>query len=265
MGNIGPVVRDALRARGLSVELTDFPQNTFRDEPGYRRELRKILAQCTPRCIMPIGNQRALARMAGELPEGVMTPADSDEKLALLDDKVRCSALATALGIPQPAIFKDADDVRAFPVIFKRALSFGGSGVYKPGSREALQRLMDHEPGGRFLIEELVDGDDYSVDIVRWNGVMRSGCYKALSQRGHGPSVERECVSFPELAGMASKILEYVDYNGVCGMDFRVDSNGNAYFLECNPRFTGGIETQINNGFDIPYILYKYMCYNNIN
>ncbi len=48
-------------------------------------------------------------------------------------------------------------------------------------------------------------------------------------------------------------MVETIDYEGVCGMDFRRDSQGNWYFLECNPRFTGGIDTQIAAGFDIPY------------
>ena len=262
MGNIGPVVRDDFVSHGLSVRLVDFPQNTLRDEPGYRRELRKVLERCQAGCLMPIGSQLALAGMRAELPADLAVPVENVGKLALLDDKVRCSELAAYLGIPQPVIYRDADDVRTFPVIFKRASSFGGSGVYRPRSREALQRLMAHEPGGRFLIEELIDGDDYSVDVVRWHGYTRFGCYKTLSQRGHGPSVERMCVSFPKLGELALRILEYLDYNGVCGMDFRVDCDGNLFFLECNPRFTGGIETQIENGFDIPYILYQ--CIYNI-
>lgn len=263
MGNIGPVVRDALASHGLSVRLVDFPQNTLRDEAGYRRELRKVLEQCRVRCIMPIGDQRALAGMRSELPADVAVPVEDVEKLALLDDKVRCSELAGKLGIPQPVIYRNIDDVRTFPVIFKRASSFGGSGVYRPGSCEALQKLMVHEPGRRFLIEELIDGDDYSIDVVRWYGVTRMGCYRTLSQRGHGPSVERMCVSYPQLGELALRILEHIDYNGVCGLDFRVDRDGNPFFLECNPRFTGGIETQIEYGFDIPYILYQCI-YNNI-
>lgn len=252
MGLTGPVVRDAIAGRGLDVRLAGFPQNTFRDEPGYRRELLKSVASCRPRMILPIGCQLALARLKGSLPPDIVIPVDTAEKIAMLDSKVECSRLAAELGIRQPRMFTGADDVSDYPVIFKREKSFGGSGVYRPKSREALQSLMEHEPGNRYLIEELIDGDDYSVDAFRWDGIFQAGCYKSLSNRGQGPATARQSVSFPELCQISSTILDHIDYHGVCGMDFRVDKAGGIFFLECNPRFTGGIATQLEAGLDIP-------------
>ena len=261
MGQVGPIVRDALAAHGLNVALTEFPQNTFRDEPGYRRELLKAIDGLRPGMIIPIGSQRALSRFRKELPQDIVVPVDADRKIELLDSKVMCSRLAGELGIRQPRIYAGTDEITHFPVIFKRDRSFGGSGVYKPGSREALERLMAAEPGSKYLVEEYVEGTDYSVDLFRWGSVLHAGCYKSLGSRGQGPAAMRESVVFPELCEISRRIVEHIDYNGVCGVDFRVNERNEVFFLECNPRFTGGIATQLAAGLDLPYYFIEN-CYN---
>lgn len=253
MGNIGPTVERSLRAHGFTVRRVDFAQNTLRDEPGYRRELLKAIAQFQPQIIVPIGNQTAMARLKPSLSQ--IVPVADAATVELLDSKVRCSRLAAELAVRQPRMFASALEVDVFPVIFKRDRSFAGSGVLRPRSREALQRLIGREPDCPYLIEELVEGMDYSVDAVRCKGFFRAACYRSLSNRGQGPSTQRESVVRDDLTEIARIILEKVDYQGVCGMDFRVGKDGQAYFLECNPRFTGGIELQISSGFDIPYLL----------
>lgn len=253
MGNIGAVVERDLAAHGYRVHCVGFAQNTLRDEPGYRRELMKAIAEFSPRMIVPIGCQIAIARMA--FPSDITVPVSCAATIELLDSKVRCSGLARQLGIRQPRMFSSDQEVDAFPCIFKRDRSFGGSGVMRPRSREALRKLVEHEPQNPYLIEELIDGTDYSVDAVRCGAFFQAACYRSLSNRGQGPSTQREHVRRDDLCTIARRLLDHVDYQGVCGMDFRVSADGTAYFLECNPRFTGGLETQIAAGFDIPYLL----------
>ena len=260
MGDIAGTVATSLRNRGLEVLEVGFPQNTFRDEFGYARGLRKAVASFSPDVIMPVGDVLAASRMKKELPEGTVMPVDTPEKIALLNSKVDSSALASSLGIPQPEIYRDADSAAGREIIFKRDKSFGGSGVYRPRTKEALVNLMNHEPGGRFLIEEYVEGYDFSIDAVRWNDFWHVACYKSLRNHGgQGPSILRESAGMPVLEKYARKILDKLDFQGVCGMDFRIDADGNVYFLECNPRFTGGLATQVEAGFDIPWMLWK--CY----
>lgn len=259
MGSIGQVVERQLTAHGYTVQLVDFPQNTFKDEKGYRRELTKAIRACSPRMVIPVGNQIAISRMKPMLPPEIAVPVADAATVELLDSKLGCSSVAHELGILQPRMYASVSEVETFPVIFKRDRSFGGSGVYRPESREALQRLADHEPQNPYLIEEFIEGTDFSVDAVRCGDFFQSGCYRSLSIRGgQGPSVERETVQREDLCHIARRILDHVDYNGVCGMDFRVSGGGKAYFLECNPRLTGGIETQISAGFDIPQLLLKH-------
>lgn len=278
MGNIGPEVRESLAAHGLDVRIMDFPQNVQRDGFGYRRLLTKTVAACRPDMIMPIGNPLTLAEIAeeaaaGESPrnfpgiwDGIVFAVEKSDKVRMLDGKVSCSALAARLGIKQPKIYSSPEETGDRQVVFKRDVSFGGQGVHLPWNRKSLDNLIAHQsPGEPYLIEDFIKGDDFSVDVVRFPGFIMCGCYKVIehhpaaggADRGSMcPSTGREICQFPEIEQMALCMLQELDYNGVCGMDFRVDADGIPYFLESNPRFTGGVKSQIEAGFDIPYLLY---------
>ena len=259
MGDIAVTVRSSLESHGMTVMEMPFPQNTLRDECGYVRELRKDLSLYRPRIVIPIGDMTALSRFKSVTPDiACRIPVDSPAKIGMLGSKVQSSRLASAAGVRQPRFFDSACDVMTYPVVFKRDVSFGGTGVRMPSSRKALEQLIDHEHGGLYLIEEFVHGDNYSVDVFRAGPAFEFSCYRSVSNRGikgSGPSTERETVDFPLLGEYARKMLDRIDYCGICGMDFIVDESGQPFFLECNPRFTGGLATQIAAGFDLPYML----------
>lgn len=259
MGDISPVVRASLELHGLRVESAEFRQNIFRDEWGYRRALQKAVDALRPSVIFPIGNPLALSRFKSSLPAGVKAAVEDEEKITILDRKVPFSCLMSELGIRQPRFYATPEEAEGSDVIFKRDISFGGHGVHRPWNVEALKNLIAHQsPGEPYLIEDYVDGEDWSVDAVRFGDDFHASAYKSLNAKGNGPSLKREVHDFPALTAIARKILDHMDYYGTCGFDFRVDAAGNPYILEANPRFTGGISTQLDSGFDIPFLLWEH-------
>lgn len=258
MGEIADVAKRSLEAHGLVVEVMEFPQNVFHDEFGYCRKLMKSIASLSPAVIMPIGCPLALSRYKPKVPDGIKVAVEDEEKIRILDSKVASSRLASELGILQPHFYDSPDDIGESQVVFKRDVSFGGQGVHLPWNKKSLENLIAHQRVGEpYLIEDFIEGEDYSIDCIRWHGEFVYGCYHVLSQHGRGPSTGRETCEVPELAESARKILDSLDYNGVCGMDFRKGLDGRFYFLECNPRFTGGLQTQIDAGLNLPWLLYK--------
>lgn len=296
MADIAHTVAENLRRNGLSVASVAFPQNIFRDYSGYRRELLKAIDRHSPNMVIPVGDNLALARIKSELPEDVIVATDTEENITILNSKARTYRLAESLGIPQPRLLNISDipsSLSSFPdnntknasgpgqVIFKRDISFGGSGIHKPKSRKSLDNLIAHESGRPYLIEEFIEGTDLSVDCLRVGDYFRAVCYESLSREyTQGPAVTRRIIDCPSAARYAALLLEHINYQGVCGMDFRKatsptqtygcrddsryasfteTADSAIYFLECNARFTGGLSTQIANGFEIPYLLYQLM------
>jgi Carbamoylphosphate synthase large subunit (split gene in MJ) len=256
-GRTGDAVVASLRAHGLEVAVMDSSDVT-NDEPGFIRHLKAFAAECRPRMIMPIFKAKEVARHRSELPAGTLIPVARAEILERLDDKCLASELAASLGIPQPRLYSDSeyDCIPRYPVVFKRNQGLSGSGVYFPRSREALEKLARSAAGRPHLVCDFLEGFDVSVDAVRMEGYFHAECYKVLEPKGKGISTLRESIVCPEIVKHLERMLEATEYEGVCGADFRL-SGGKAYFLECNPRFCGGMTTQIAAGFDIPFILWQ--------
>lgn len=285
MGEIGRQVQEILCSHGLEVSAAPFPQNVFRDEPGYRRGLFNAIVRYRPRIVFPIGDALAMARFkrllnnseplsailgshkiteeAENAVRNVTIAVESEEKIRLLGSKVQSYILAESLSIPQPERYENIGDI-SFDgqIVFKRDISFGGHGVHLPKTKEALENLIGHQsPGEPYLIEEFIEGEDYSLDIVRTGTGMESSGYLCHKPKGNGPAITRSILpegdaALAKMRQSAEAILTRLDYRGVCGMDFRADAQGNVLLLECNPRFTGGIADQAAAGFDIPYLLY---------
>lgn len=252
MGDIGPAVRDSLLDCGYDVALVDFPQNICRDAAGYRRELLKAAELYHPEAILPIGDSLNASRLKSEIPQIIV---GNEDKISLLSSKVRLYEFAQKLGITLPERYLNPDDCPADKrVVFKRDISFGGHGVHIPLSKSALLNLIAHQsPGEPYLIEDYIEGDEISVDVIRCAGEVLISSYRCLreSVSSTAPASRREITVCPEAERQAAFILDALDYTGVCGFDFIV-SGESAYLLEANPRFTGGVAAQIEAGFNIP-------------
>lgn len=267
MDRIGQTVQECLAQHGINAVLVDFPQCLYRDEPGYRRELGRVVDSLHPDVIIPVGHALAMAGMARDLRQcGIRVIVERPEVIRLLDSKVAFSRLASELGIPQPRLYASPDNVdfggvgpgSGPRVVFKRDVSYAGHGVKLPATRAALDNLISHQsPGEPYLIEEYIEGEDYSVDAIRGrDGSFVCGSYRILASRcDRGPSTQREGVSCPAIETYARLVMEHLDYHGLCGFDFRLSRDGHPFILEANPRFTGGLSTQIASGFDIPFLL----------
>ena len=272
-GHVGYQVMRSLARHGLRVCICDtsdsgmsfvsrYAADSFvcpdpvRDSPGYVRRIAAEAASRGVRAVLPIFHPEVLSRARKMLPDGVILLAETPDKIAVLDDKVKASALAASLGIRQPRIYEDLSEIGSWPVVFKRAEGLAGSGVYFPKNRKALDNLMRTAKSS--LVMEYIDGYDCSVDALRWGGKFVAGAYRVKEPQGKGFSIVRESLDAQELLRVSKLLLESIDYNGLCGIDFRISyDSGVAYFLECNPRFSGGVGAQLVSGFDLPWLLWS--------
>lgn len=239
----------------------------FTEEEAFIRVLKEKVTELKPRVLMPTHDESVvIMRHREEFPKELVIPYESEEMLLNLANKAWATKMAKEAGCPIPKVYKSVEEVESYPVVFKTVIGNSAKGVYFPKSKDELLALMQESHGNVFsknsemLLQEWIGGTDYSVDCVRWDGFWKSSVYHALVTKtdGGGTTTQREIVAAPELEKYAKLLLDAVDFHGVCGLDFRHDSEtGKSAFIEVNARFTGGLATPVAAGFNIPWAVYK--------
>lgn len=233
----------------------------FKEEDAFIKALKEKIAELKPKVLMPTHDESVvIMRHRSEFPTELIIPYENEAKLLMLANKAESTEIARKAGVSVPEVYQSADEVKRYPVVFKTVIGNSAKGVYFPKCKEELLKLMEVHKNEETLLQEWIGGTDYSVDCVRWDGFFKTSVYHALVTKtdGGGTTTQREIVDMPQLEAEAIKLMDAVDFHGVCGLDFRYDPENNRIaYIETNARFTGGLATPVAAGFDIPWIVYK--------
>lgn len=234
--------------------------NPFTDENAFIKDITGAIKRFRPKIVMPTHDEAfVLARHIKEMPSDVIFAMPSYDMMMKLSDKLSATHIAQEAKVPTPYIIESLDGIK-YPIVIKLKISNSAKGVFLAKDKEEATKIISNYKPSDYLVESYVQGQDYSVDCVRWDGFFKCACYKALVTKtnGGGTTTQRVIVKQPTLEKYAKMLLDYVDYCGVCGIDFKVnEQTGEVAFIEVNTRFTGGLATPMTAGFDIPYILYS--------
>ena len=233
----------------------------FTEEEAFIKMLAKKISELRPKVLMPTHDESVvIMRHRDKFPKELIIPYENADKLLLLANKATSTELARRSGVSVPEVYYSIGEVRNYPVVFKTVIGNSAKGVYFPKSKVELLRLIEEHKNEDTLLQEWIGGTDYSVDCVRWDGFCKMSVYHALVTKtdGGGTTTQREIVDMPLLEAEAKKLMDAVDFHGVCGMDFRYDPvTKRTAYIETNARFTGGLATPVAAGFDIPWVVYK--------
>lgn len=275
---VGYTILKSLHRRGLKVWAADTSKKNicsmskyctgsftypdpFKEEEAFINVLKEKITELQPKVLMPTHDESVvIMRHRDEFPKDLIIPYESADKLLMLANKAESTEEARKAGVAVPEVYNSAEEVKCYPVVFKTVIGNSAKGVYFPKNKEELLKLMEEHKNEDTLLQEWIGGTDYSVDCVRWDGFCKMSVYHALVTKtdGGGTTTQREIVDMPQLEAEAKKLMDAVDFRGVCGMDFRYDPKINKIaYIETNARFTGGLATPVAAGFDIPWVIYK--------
>lgn len=275
---VGYNILRSLSAHGLKVWVSDTSRRNicslskfcagsfvypdpFTEEEAFVECLLTKVVELNPKVLLPTHDESVvIMRHRDRFPKELIIPYEGERLLLDLANKAKATEMARMAGVPVPQVYESVDEVKDYPIVFKTVIGNSAKGVYFPKSKDVLLHLMTNHKNDEMLLEEWVGGTDYSVDCVRWDGFWKSSVYHALVTKtdGGGTTTQREIVNAPELEKYAKLLLDFVDFHGVCGIDFRYEpETGRIAFIEVNTRFTGGLATPVTAGFDIPWIIYK--------
>lgn len=244
------------------------------DEQQLVAALLEVAAELPERRLVLLANSDFLVSVIvhnrAVLEKHYVVPFLSAELLDELSDKARFAELCerTGVGTPRTIVqdFADAgsDDWQPVPVDFdypliakasssaeyERVEFDGKMKVFEIGSPDELDRLWQslRDAGfrGRFVVQELIPGDDtqmWSVTAyVDRHGTVTMACSAHVLLEEHTPaSLGNPCamitVRNDEMLDQARRLLDASGYVGFANFDIKVDPrDGSQRFLEVNPR-----------------------------
>jgi predicted ATP-grasp superfamily ATP-dependent carboligase len=107
---------------------------------------------------------------------------------------------------------------------------------YHPGAEEHVQILM--HSGEMFMTGDYIG--EHHMPLAGGVTVQRISCH-------HQPVIDDTV-----------KLLKALNWQGIAGVQYHYDPQTGKYiFLECNPRFSGGLPTVVRAGFEAPFNLWQ--------
>lgn len=275
---VGYNILRSLTSHGLSVYVADVSKKNicsmskfcsgsfvypdpFTHEDEFISCLLTNIKILKPKVLLPTHDEAiVIAKYIDRFPSDLIIPISSYDILTRLSNKVIATKYAHEAGIPIPKVYHTTAEIDTYPVVFKTAIGNSAKGVFFPQNIDEIRTLEQKYHNVETFIQKKISGIDYSVDCIRMDGFFKASVYRALVTKteGGGTTTQRIIVDKSILIDYAKKLLDYVDYYGVCGLDFKYnEETGEVAFIEVNTRYTGGLATPIIAGFDIPYIHYR--------
>lgn len=235
-------------------------------------------SESTPYVLLPIHKESYLiARHRERFEPHIRVPLPDIESIERVHNKGTLAQYALERGLPIPKTwipgsleeFERLAGEIALPAFVKLRESAAGVGIQKVKSREELaatfKRFVQQyevKPRDYPIIQAAVPGDDYCVTTLFDRGRLVA-CMTYHNLRAFpaekGAGVMRESVKAPRMEKIASEVLGPLGWHGVAELDFRWDGTpqGEAFLIEVNPRFWGGLIQAVESGWDYPWLLFR--------
>jgi biotin carboxylase len=172
-----PAYLDEVRQHSEELLLTDFT-----DTAGLRTLLRETATRLEIDCVLHLGSEASMPPVLAEA-EALGLSMNPARAVHLLNDKAAMRGLLNEHGLsavrarPAPTVADVRDAVREadLPVIVKPAASAGSRGVAlvrHPGDLEEwVERVGQGGLAGPYLVEEYLEGPEFSVETLSADGV----------------------------------------------------------------------------------------------
>jgi len=171
-----------------------------------------------------------------------------------VDSKIAFADGCRALGLPVPEYRRvvSADDAVAaaaafgFPAIGKTAHGFGGNAVRRLADAPAVRRWWAGVRGPA-IVQRFVNGRYATTEMLYARGRLLAYVTSLRSDYWPTPlsaSTTREIIDLPALRPIVERLGAHTGFDGLCGIDFILDENGDPQLSELNARPTPGYDVR---------------------
>jgi carbamoyl-phosphate synthase large subunit len=213
-----------------------------------KREAVDVVTPTVDTELLPLARRRAEFAEAGAtlVLAGVETLETCLDKWALAE---RCRG---HVRVPETVVVDAAFDPAAvaLPVIVKPRAGSGSRGIRLV---ERLAELEALERDGTLLVQELLPGMEYSLDVLaRADGHVAAVVPRARLKIDSGIAVTGRTLHDDALEAFAREVATLIGLTTVANVQAKLDVAGEPALLEVNARFPGTMPLTIGAGVDMP-------------
>lgn len=155
-------------------------------------------------------------------------------------------------GIPTLMV-SEADELPwSFPVVVKPYDGRSSQGREYINSDEEWATYKEKRADSRSIVEPFVSGSLVMVEVVRQESTGKCVCItrRELLSTPHGCGTTVRVYSDPELEAASRALAEHLGINGCVNFEFIRHEDGRHFLVECNPRYSAGLEFSCLAGYD---------------
>lgn len=229
------------------MPLTDVEVDVLADWQSAAQELGALVCMSGPDTIRLC---RDKARMAQFLTEKGICPVIPGWRLSELPGE---AGTARQSG-EQPG--ETGPDSLHYPLVVKPVDGRSSQGLRIVESPRELSWTAEllADQADRYLVQEKLPGQVLTVDVVRQPDSGDCICLprREVLRTPNGAGVSVQVFRDPLLEARCRAVAEAVGIRGCVNMEFIQEGDtGERYFLECNPRFSGGVVFSVLAGYDM--------------
>lgn len=179
-----------------------------------------------------------------------------EETMLLCRDKRKMSSFLLEKGLGNPietVNLLDADiEAIPYPAVVKPYNGRSSQGLHYVSSIEEMKSLLTFCEAKEFVVQPFYKGSIITVDVVRQEttGECAVICRKELLRTGNGAGTSVLVFTNENLEAICREIAEALNINGCVNFEFIEGEDGIYRMIECNPRFSGGVEFSCLAGYD---------------
>ena len=180
----------------------------------------------------------------------------SSETLSICRDKYRTYGFLREfvpdLVIPTERLADCDMHALQYPVVCKPVDGRSSCGLFTASCESELRQHLDYIDTNRYCVQPMINGTVVTVDIVRNDVTGATVCVprKELLRTLNGAGTSVYVFRDEDLERMVRLIADKLRIKGCVNFEFIQCDNGRFYFLECNPRFSGGLSFTLDSGYD---------------
>lgn len=170
---------------------------------------------------------------------------DKFKLIKFLDNLNICTTIPTTL------LSETRHSGSNYPILAKPRFGRGSEGVIVVRSKAEFRYLKVMVAGIDYLLQPLIQGNILNVDVVRnRDDYVVCIARRDLIRHPSGVGTAVEIIRNQDLNTLCVNIAHCLDIVGAANFEF-IEAGDQLYFMEINPRFSGGVEFSCMAGYDV--------------